>query len=153
MLTAKRSAGVEPIMPTVLHLFLSCSAHTIKWAKMYVYYRYAHKASWHTIQQTPYISRPIEVYQVSLKSLQAHASLFLNFYQFYVLIKTNFVLGFINNNTRREEVFGVFKTTIVELFQQKTFGIFAYWRKRHCFGFNQIISNSFLWLTITIIGY
>ena len=31
---------------------------------MYVYYSYAHKASWHTVQQTPFISRPIEVYQV-----------------------------------------------------------------------------------------
>ncbi len=38
----------------------------IKWAKMYLYFVYAHKASFHTVQQTPYISRPIQVHQVNV---------------------------------------------------------------------------------------
>ena len=29
----------------------------LKWAKMYLYYWYAHKASWHSVYQTKYISR------------------------------------------------------------------------------------------------
>ena len=36
----------------------------IKWAKMYLYFWYAHKASWHTVKQTPYISCMLQVHQV-----------------------------------------------------------------------------------------
>ncbi len=38
----------------------------IKWAKMYLYFVNAHKPSFHTVQQTPYISRPIQVHQVNV---------------------------------------------------------------------------------------
>ena len=31
----------------------------IKWAKMYIYYIYAHKPSWMTVAEAPFISRPL----------------------------------------------------------------------------------------------
>lgn len=39
----------------------SCSACNIKSAKMYLYYKYAHKASWHSIYQTPFIPRYMQL--------------------------------------------------------------------------------------------
>jgi hypothetical protein len=43
---------------------LSWNCTHIKWAKMYVYFAYAHKASFDSVTQTPYISRPLQVHQV-----------------------------------------------------------------------------------------
>ena len=39
----------------------SCSAAQIRSAKMYLYYVYSHKASWHSIKTTPFIPRYLEV--------------------------------------------------------------------------------------------
>lgn len=39
----------------------------VKWAKMYIYFWYAHKASWQSVQSAPYIPRELKVHQV-LKS-------------------------------------------------------------------------------------
>ena len=39
-----------------------CPSDKIQGAKMYLYFVYAHKASWHTIQQTPFIPRHMEVH-------------------------------------------------------------------------------------------
>ena len=63
--------------PLAAFIFLSfrSSLNTMKWAKMYVYYVYAHKASWHTVQQTPAISRHIQVYQVGIYSFQTFKSM------------------------------------------------------------------------------
>ncbi len=36
----------------------------VKWAKMYVYFWYAHKASWQSVQSVPYIERDLAVHQV-----------------------------------------------------------------------------------------
>ena len=36
----------------------------IQWAKMYLYFWYAHKASWQSVQQVPYISRQLQAHQV-----------------------------------------------------------------------------------------
>ena len=43
---------------------------TVVWAKMYLYFAYAHKASWHTVAQTPDIERPITLYEVNVKPLR-----------------------------------------------------------------------------------
>ena len=39
----------------------TCSAAQIRSAQMYLYYVYAHKASWHSIKNTPFIPRYLEV--------------------------------------------------------------------------------------------
>ena len=36
----------------------ACPSTKVKAAKMYLYFRYAHKASWHSVAQTPYIQWP-----------------------------------------------------------------------------------------------
>ncbi|XP_032235381.1 uncharacterized protein LOC116617081 [Nematostella vectensis] len=36
----------------------------IQWAKMYMYFVYAHKASWHSHQLTPYLNRDIMIHRV-----------------------------------------------------------------------------------------
>ncbi|CAI8028441.1 hypothetical protein GBAR_LOCUS16220 [Geodia barretti] len=36
----------------------------VHWAKMYVHFAYAHKASFMSVTQVPYISRPLQVHQV-----------------------------------------------------------------------------------------
>lgn len=46
----------------------------IKWAKMYVYFLYAHKASWQSVQSAPYISRTLQVYQVKKQWNEAQAT-------------------------------------------------------------------------------
>ena len=57
------------------YFILLCSTSNVRWAKMYVYFAYAHKASWHSVQYSPYPSRPIQVYQVRTNSFQTHSSL------------------------------------------------------------------------------
>lgn len=42
----------------------TCPSNKIKHAKMYLYYVYAHKASWHSIRRTPFIPRYLEVHLV-----------------------------------------------------------------------------------------
>ena len=46
----------------------------IKWAKMYVYFIYAHKASWQSVELAPYISRTLQVYQVKQQWNEAQAT-------------------------------------------------------------------------------
>ena len=42
----------------------TCPFYKIKSAKMYLYYVYAHKASWHSITYNPFIPRYMQVHQV-----------------------------------------------------------------------------------------
>ena len=42
----------------------ACPSSKIKSAKMYLYYVYAHKASWHSITRTPFIPRYMQVHLV-----------------------------------------------------------------------------------------
>ena len=42
----------------------ACEASRIYSAKMYLYYVYAHKASWHSLKQTPFIPRYLQVHLV-----------------------------------------------------------------------------------------
>ena len=44
---------------------LTCSYSEIKWAKMYVYFADSFIAPSYTVAEAPYISRPLQVYQVS----------------------------------------------------------------------------------------
>ena len=54
----------------------------IRWAKMYVYFVYAHKPSWMTVAQVPYISRPLQVHQVNSDTI---ISITLILYLFIIL--------------------------------------------------------------------
>lgn len=45
--------------------FTGCPLGKIRWAKMYLYYKYAHKASWHSVSYTPFLSHTIEVHMVN----------------------------------------------------------------------------------------
>lgn len=58
----------------------SCPSSKIKWAKMYLYYVYSHKASSHSVQQTPFITRFLEVHLVKKhwKESQATSSRRIN---------------------------------------------------------------------------
>ena len=52
----------------------SCSAAQIRSAKMYLYYVYSHKASWHSIKTTPFIPRYLEVRLVKKYWREAEAT-------------------------------------------------------------------------------
>jgi len=52
----------------------SCPTSKIKGAKMYVYYVYAHKASWHPISKTPFIPRHLQVHVVKKSWNEAQAT-------------------------------------------------------------------------------
>ncbi|XP_031563441.1 uncharacterized protein LOC116298980 [Actinia tenebrosa] len=56
------------------NLPLECPVHKIRWAKMYLYFAYSHKASGHTVIQTPYISRPIQVHLVKKAWAESQAT-------------------------------------------------------------------------------
>ncbi len=43
---------------------LPSQCKSIKWAKMYLYFHYAHKASWQSVDVVPYIERGLAVHQV-----------------------------------------------------------------------------------------
>ena len=43
----------------------SCSSSKIISAKMYLYYIYAHKASWHSIHKTPFVPRYLQVWLIN----------------------------------------------------------------------------------------
>lgn len=49
----------------------SCSPSRIKHAYMYLYYAYAHKASWHSVSLTPFIARHMKV-RVFVANLLTH---------------------------------------------------------------------------------
>lgn len=53
---------------------LRCSSSQIQSAKMYLYYVYAHKASWHSITYTPFIPRHLEVHLVKKRWSEAQAT-------------------------------------------------------------------------------
>ena len=55
----------------------------INWAKMYVYFSYSHKASFNTVDEAPYISRPLEVHQVSNNSRIVQPMIQLQFMSSY----------------------------------------------------------------------
>ena len=63
--------GIHPHYPLKRTLLkfedIPSSCHAIETANAYVYYWYAHKASWQTEEQAPFIPRPIQARQV-LKS-------------------------------------------------------------------------------------
>ncbi|XP_031558872.1 uncharacterized protein LOC116295241 [Actinia tenebrosa] len=52
----------------------NCPANKIRWAKMYVYFVYAHKASWHSVTQTPYLSHKIQVHTVKRRWAESQAT-------------------------------------------------------------------------------
>ena len=60
--------GLHPQYPKKRFLVqfenLPSQCSRVEWAKMYVFYVYAHKASWHSVQKTPFISRTLQLHQV-----------------------------------------------------------------------------------------
>ncbi|KAL9971804.1 hypothetical protein ACROYT_G018012 [Oculina patagonica] len=52
----------------------SCPSSKILSAKMYLYYVYAHKASWHSITQTPYIPRYMQAHLVKKSWVESQAT-------------------------------------------------------------------------------
>ena len=50
------------------------TCRSIQWAKMYVYFWYAHKASWQSVQQAPYIVRQLQVHQVKKSWSESQAT-------------------------------------------------------------------------------
>ena len=46
----------------------------IQWAKMYLYFWYAHKASFQTVNLAPYIPRPLQVHQVKEQWKESEAT-------------------------------------------------------------------------------
>ena len=61
--------GLHPDYPKKRSLLqfedLPSTCTTLHWAKMYLYYDYSHKASSHSVLQAPFISRDIQVHQVT----------------------------------------------------------------------------------------
>lgn len=52
----------------------ACPSNKIKHAKMYLYYVYAHKPSWHSIRRTPFIPRYLEVHMVKKQWKESQAT-------------------------------------------------------------------------------
>lgn len=52
----------------------ACPASNIKSAKMYLYYSYAHKASWHSIYKTPFIPRYMQAHLVKKYWVESQAT-------------------------------------------------------------------------------
>ena len=50
------------------------SCQHVKWAKMYLNFWYAHKASWQSVQQAPYIPRELKVHQVKKSWSESQAT-------------------------------------------------------------------------------
>ena len=48
--------------------------HRMKWARMYLHYFFAHKPSWHSLQETPSITRTIQVNQVKKRWVEDQAT-------------------------------------------------------------------------------
>lgn len=51
-----------------------CASTNVRWAKLYIYFEYAHKSSWLSIQNAPYISRPLQVHMVKKEWNEAEAT-------------------------------------------------------------------------------
>jgi len=72
------SVGTRPGTPRQRSLLqfdsLPAGCTRIHWAKMYVYFLYAHKPSSQSVQSVPYISRTIRVYQVKQPWNEAQAT-------------------------------------------------------------------------------
>ena len=70
--------GVHPWYPKKRFLVqfgdLPSPCSHVEWAKMYVYYVYAHKASWQSVQQAPFISRTLQLHQVKKLWSEAQAT-------------------------------------------------------------------------------
>ena len=49
-------------------------SNRIRWAKMYVYFTYAHKASFQTVQVAPYISRELQIHQIKKQWSETEAT-------------------------------------------------------------------------------
>ncbi|VFN05680.1 MAG: Disaggregatase related repeat-containing protein [Candidatus Kentron sp. G] len=68
----------DGLHPAVLVQFeelpTECSADDIRMAKMYLYFSYAHKASWHSVEESPNISRPLAVQRVLKKWEETEAT-------------------------------------------------------------------------------
>jgi len=52
----------------------NCPVSKVRWAKMYVYFEYAHKWSTQTVHDAPYTSRPVQVHMVKKKWKEAEAT-------------------------------------------------------------------------------
>ena len=65
-----------PIKRSLIRFNISSVPSTcnVVFAKMYLYFWYAHKPSWHTNQQTPYYSRWIQVHQVKKEWSETQAT-------------------------------------------------------------------------------
>ena len=56
---------------------LPATCTNIAWAKMYIYFIYAHKASWQTVQSAPYFPQTILAHQVKQEWRESEATQFL----------------------------------------------------------------------------
>ena len=56
---------------------LPATCTNIAWAKMYLYFIYAHKASWQTVQSAPYSPQGIQVHQLMQEWRESEATQFL----------------------------------------------------------------------------
>ena len=52
----------------------SCPLNKIRWAKMYLYFAYAHKASWQSVSQAPYLTHTIHIHQVKQSWVETQAT-------------------------------------------------------------------------------
>jgi hypothetical protein len=50
------------------------SCRNIRWAKLYIYYAYSHKASFLSEAQVPFVSRPLQVHQVKKQWSESQAT-------------------------------------------------------------------------------
>ena len=62
-----------------------CPSPKIQGAKMYLYYVYAHKASWHSIQQTPFIPRHMQVCIIYFEHVLCYCAQLLPETSFFIL--------------------------------------------------------------------
>ena len=53
---------------------LPATCTNIAWAKMYIYFIYAHKASWQSVQSAPYFPQTIQVHQVMQEWRESEAT-------------------------------------------------------------------------------
>ena len=52
----------------------SCPLNKIRWAKMYVYFAYAHIASWHTVSQAPWLTHTINIHRIKKSWKESEAT-------------------------------------------------------------------------------
>ncbi|KAK3748807.1 hypothetical protein QZH41_016019, partial [Actinostola sp. cb2023] len=51
-----------------------CETNKVRWAKMYLYFQYSHKASSQSVSSSPYISRPLQVHLVKKEWKESQAT-------------------------------------------------------------------------------